>query len=68
MSIVGIDNLDMSAHVFPALTTVHLPVGRIGELAAESLLAQLRGDRVPTRLDLPVELVVRRSTARLILT
>lgn len=65
LSIVGIDNLEMSAHLFPALTTVHLPVGRIGELAAESLLAQLRDDRVRTRLDLPVELVVRRSTARL---
>jgi LacI family transcriptional regulator len=62
LSIVGIDNLDMSAHLFPALTTVHLPVARIGELAAESLLAQLRSDGTAAHVELPVELVVRRST------
>jgi LacI family transcriptional regulator len=65
LSIVGIDNLEMSAHLFPALTTVHLPVMRIGELAAESLLAQLCSDGAAAHVDLPVELVVRRSTARL---
>jgi LacI family transcriptional regulator len=65
LSIVGIDNLEMSAHLFPALTTVHLPVMRIGELAAESLLTQLRSDGAAAHVDLPVELVVRRSTARL---
>lgn len=65
LSVVGIDNLEMSAHLFPALTTIHLPVARIGELAAESLLAQLRSDGVAAHVDLPVELVVRRSTARL---
>jgi LacI family transcriptional regulator len=65
LSIVGIDNLEMSAHLFPALTTVHLPVARIGELAAESLLAQLRSDGAAAHIELPVELVVRHSTARL---
>jgi LacI family transcriptional regulator len=65
LSVVGIDNLEMSAHLFPALSTVHLPVARIGELAAESLLAQLRSGGTATHVDLPVELVVRRSTARL---
>jgi LacI family transcriptional regulator len=65
LSIVGIDNLEMSAHLFPALSTVHLPVARIGELAAESLLAQLRNDGTAAHVELPVELVVRHSTARL---
>ena len=55
----------MSAHLFPALSTVHLPVARIGELAAESLLAQLRNDGTAAHIELPVELVVRHSTARL---
>jgi LacI family transcriptional regulator len=65
LSIVGIDNLEMSAHLFPALSTVHLPVARIGELAADSLLAQLSNNGAITQIDLPVELVVRGSTARL---
>jgi DNA-binding LacI/PurR family transcriptional regulator len=64
LSIVGIDNLEMLAHLFPALTTMHLPVARIGELAAESLLAQLRSDGAAAHVELPVELVVRRSTRR----
>jgi LacI family transcriptional regulator len=65
LSIVGIDNLEMSAHLFPALSTVHLPVARIGELAAESLLTQLRNDGTAAHVELPVELVVRHSTAPL---
>ncbi len=54
----------MSAHVSPSLTTVHLPIGRIGTLAAETLMALVSGRFAETTM-LPVELVVRRSTARL---
>jgi len=32
LSVVGIDNIEMSAHIFPSLTSVHLPVARIGAL------------------------------------
>jgi LacI family transcriptional regulator len=64
LSVVGIDGLDMSAHVSPSLTTVHLPIGRIGTLAAETLMALVAGRFAETTM-LPVELVVRRSTARL---
>ena len=63
LSIVGIDDIDMSAHLTPALTSVHIPTGRIGQAAADALVRRLRGETVPIALDLPVELVVRRSTA-----
>jgi len=60
---VGIDNLEMAAHLSPALTTVHVPTARIGAAAADLILARLRGDACERRLELPVELVIRRSTA-----
>ena len=63
LSVVGIDNLEMAAHLSPALTTVHVPTARIGAAAADLILARLRGDACERRLELPVELVIRRSTA-----
>jgi LacI family transcriptional regulator len=64
LSIVGIDDLDMSAHVSPSLTTVHIPTARIGAEAAAKLVAILRGEPHRTVDQLPVDLVVRRSTGR----
>jgi len=65
LSVVGIDGLDMSAHVSPGLTTVHVPTGQIGTLAAQTLMAMLAGRMVESDRLLPVELVVRRSSQRL---
>ena len=62
LSIIGIDNLDMAAHVSPSLTTIHVPTARIGELAAQTLLKRLEGRTCRMVEDLPVELVVRQST------
>ena len=64
LSVVGIDGLDMSAHVSPSLTTVHVPTARIGQLAALKLIAQVRGNAVEPESRLPVEMIVRRSTSR----
>lgn len=62
LSVAGIDDLDMSAHLSPPLTTVHLPTAAIGAEAARKLIAMIRGTAGPDVLDLPVELVVRRSS------
>lgn len=64
LSVVGIDNLEMAAHLSPPLTTVHVPTARIGEVAAGLVLARLRGEARARRVELPIELVVRRSSAR----
>jgi LacI family transcriptional regulator len=64
LSVVGIDNIEMSAHVFPSLTSVHLPVARIGEAAASCLLDELAGKGVKSLLELPIELVPRKSSAK----
>lgn len=64
LSIAGIDDLDMSAHVSPSLTTVHVPTARIGAEAAQALIAILRRQPATAPTCLPVELIVRRSTGK----
>jgi LacI family transcriptional regulator len=67
LSVVGSDDIPAARYAGPGLTTVHLPVQEMGRLATELLIRQLRGDvpsdAPPTQVTLPVELVVRGSTA-----
>jgi LacI family transcriptional regulator len=65
LSVVGIDNIEMSAHIFPPLTSVHVPVARIGEAAAGCLLDALAGNGEKSTLEMPIELVSRKSSAKL---
>ncbi|MBA4788781.1 MAG: LacI family DNA-binding transcriptional regulator [Rhizobiales bacterium] len=62
VSLAGIDNLEIAAHLTPALTTVHLPTTDLGRSVAAHLLARLKGQEPPLRQELPIELVIRRST------
>lgn len=66
ISIVGIDDLEISAHINPPLTTVHLPTAELGRAAATCLLARLRGEGEGegrgNRIEMPIELVVRGSS------
>ena len=65
LSVVGYDNLPMAQWVTPALTTVHQPLHQMAELAARLVLDLARGHTPPAlRLDLAVEMRVRRSTTR----
>lgn len=64
LSIVGFDDIDVAAHVEPALTTVRQPIREKGAEAARLLLAGIEGRRPrPERRLLPTKLVVRGSTA-----
>lgn len=66
LSIVGLDDLEIASHITPPLTTVHLPTTELGQKMAAYLLARLKGTGDETaqtmRIELPVELVVRRSS------
>ncbi len=64
VSVVGFDDIELIAHISPPLTTIRQPRAAIGRIAAERLLARLRGDTDEDGADtiLPVELVVRAST------
>jgi LacI family transcriptional regulator len=63
LSVIGIDGLDMSAHISPSLTTVNVPTAKIGQETATKLIALIQRDGVEASTQLPVELIVRRSTA-----
>lgn len=62
VSVTGFDDLALATAVEPELTTVRLPADEIGGRGMAALLAVLDG-RPADGSDLPVELVVRGSTA-----
>ncbi len=63
LSVVGFDDLELSRHWRPALTTINVPTERMWTLAAEYLLDRL-GDRPGRSLqqEIAVELIVRDSS------
>ena len=61
LSVIGFDDID--AAVYLGLTTVRQPLFESGRLAAELLLSLLAGDDEVKGFDLPVDLVVRKTTA-----
>jgi LacI family transcriptional regulator len=64
LSVVGFDDSFFASVMTPALTTVRQPLARLGREAAEIAIDSIEGTRQdPVRLTLPVELVVRESTA-----
>lgn len=63
VSVVGFDDIELVAHMSPPLTTIRQPRHDIGRLAAERLLARLKGETAMDDTLLPVDLVVRGSTA-----
>jgi DNA-binding LacI/PurR family transcriptional regulator len=64
VSVVGFDDVRLSAFTSPPLTTIHQPAREIGELATRLLLELTSGRDVPEQLHLlEPRLVVRGSTA-----
>ncbi len=62
-SLVSCDDLPLAAYLVPALTTVRVPFAETGELAATLLLRRIGGEPIDDRNLVPVELIVRDSTA-----
>ncbi|MFI5964209.1 LacI family DNA-binding transcriptional regulator [Streptomyces asoensis] len=62
ISVTGLDDLTLATALDPELTTVRLDSELFGERGMQALLAVLEG-RTPDGGDIPVELVVRASTA-----
>ncbi len=65
VSVVGFDNIDLASVTDPPLTTVHVPHRRMGQAAAELLLAIGRGEGNVTSVEFQAEIVKRGSLARL---
>jgi DNA-binding LacI/PurR family transcriptional regulator len=64
ISVVGFDDIDLSMHTDPPLTTVHQPIRRKGEEAVRLLLSIIdrRDDSKPEHRRLETRLIVRGST------
>lgn len=63
VSITGFDDMEIAAHVGPGITTIHLPTAELGRAAANHIISRLAEGDVPRCTKLPVELIVRGSTA-----
>jgi len=64
LAIGGYGDLDFARHLDPPLTTIKISDYDIGHLAGERLLARLEGEAShPQIVTLPIDIVVRRSTA-----
>jgi LacI family transcriptional regulator len=64
ISIVGYDDITAAAYLAPPLTTVRSPKTEMGVLAARTILRLVQEPELPAQtVTLPVELIVRASTA-----
>jgi LacI family transcriptional regulator len=63
LAVVGYDDLELAQYTNPPLTTIAQPKKEVGAQAIHLLVDRIaRKDRAPSRLVLPPELIVRRST------
>lgn len=64
ISVIGFDDIDVSAFVVPALTTIRQPYVEIASQSVTLLLKRISGELTePTQITLPPELVIRQSVA-----
>ncbi|MEA4883693.1 MAG: LacI family DNA-binding transcriptional regulator [Clostridia bacterium] len=64
LSVVGFDNIEMSAMTAPPLTTMSQPRYELGQTVGEILVSACNGEMPPSRVLLKAQLVVRKSTCR----
>ena len=65
ISVVGFDDIQGAAYNTPSLTTVRQPLSRMGNLAAQTLLDRIDGNKdYPGEIAIQPELIVRESTAK----
>jgi len=65
LSVIGVDDLPASAYSEPRLTTVRLPVSRMGHETAHAVVSWIERQTVPKSLLLECGLIVRGSTRAL---
>lgn len=63
LSVVGFDDIAISSHIHPPLTTMRQPLRELSATAVSELMALIEGKGVEaTKVALPLELVIRQST------
>lgn len=63
LSITGFDNLPLTEHIRPAITTIAVPAVAMGEAASSALLSAIRRGGRPRSRKLEAPLLVRETTA-----
>ncbi len=63
LSVVGFDDIPLAAYLDPPLTTIRIPAFELGLAAGQALVDRVANRPVADRTLLPIELVVRASTA-----
>lgn len=65
VGVVGYNNLPISEHSNPPLTTVEIPMKEIGKKTIKRLVEIMRGDDAyPQKISLPTKLIIRESTRK----
>ena len=64
VGLAGFDDISTLRDVYPPLTTVRLPLARMGEMAARLVLTHASAGR-PRVVPVPGEVILRKSTVRL---
>lgn len=63
VSVVGFDDIQTAAFFTPSLTTVRQPLGKMGQIAADTLIKRIEGnEEFPSSIAIEPSLVVREST------
>lgn len=66
ISVIGVDDIELSRYISPALTTISIPVAEMGKVASMIMLDRINGGhKIPLKVLLPFSLEVRESTAPL---
>lgn len=66
ISVVGFDDMEVSAYCDPPLTTIAVPAYEMGQMAAKVLIENLRGDNKSTQqFVLETKLMIRESAAKI---
>ena len=65
VSIVGFDDTPIAELTYPALTTVHQPIDQMCDYAIDAIVRKMRGEMIPKKIVLPVELMERESVRRI---
>ena len=62
VSVIGFDDLVLSKHLTPSLSTIRIPTEEMWCRAADTLLALLEDKEAPKAIEIDVSLVLREST------
>lgn len=62
ISVISMDDIDISQYISPMLTTMHIPIEEMGKMTAKILIDRIsHGHSLPLKISLPYYLVKRES-------